>query len=111
MERKKLRLEGYDYSGVGYYFITICTQHRIPLFWAGERAGSKPAQTPIPEAIRQFKTFSARKINQMRGTPGTPIWQRSYYDHIIRDEPDYLRIWTYIDANPAKWKEDEYYVV
>ena len=37
------------------------------------------------------------------------IWQRSYYDHIIRDEDDYLRIWQYIDENPAKWIEDKYY--
>jgi len=73
-------------------------------------AGSKPARTPLPEVVRQFKTFSARGINQMRGTPGQAIWQRSYYDHIIRDEADYLRIWNYIDTNPAKWEEDEYYV-
>lgn len=75
----------------------------------GVGAGSKPARTSLPEAIRQFKTFSARKINQIRGTPGIPVWQRGYYDHIIRSEPDYLRVWQYIDENPAKWAEDEYY--
>jgi len=37
------------------------------------------------------------------------IWQRSYYDHIIRNGEDYLRIWKYIDENPLKWAEDEYY--
>ena len=73
-------------------------------------AGSKPARTPLPEAIRQFKTFSTRKINQMRGTPGKPVWQRGYYDHIIRDEAGYLRDWQYIGTNPAKWEEDEYYI-
>ena len=165
-ERKPLRLKDYDYSGAGYYFITICTQNRIPLFWDVRRAGlepaptnalntfgdiakqtwlelplhtngirvdkfvvmpnhfhgivviengcvgagSKPARTPVTEAIRQFKTFSARKINQMRGTPGKPVWQRGFYDHIIRSEPDYLRVWSYIDTNPAKWAEDEYYI-
>ena len=72
-------------------------------------AGSKPARTPITEIMRQFKTFSARKINEMRGMQGAPIWQRGYYDHVIRDEADYLRIWDYIDTNPAKWEEDEYY--
>ena len=162
-ERKKLRLEGWDYSQVGYYFVTICVQERERLFWDGTRAGlepaptnaygelvaqtwlelpahttgvrvdkfvvmpnhfhgivvlengcvgagSKPARTPLAEVIRQFKTFSARKVNQMRGTPGRSVWQRSYYDHIIRDEGDYLRIWNYIDTNPTKWGEDEYYV-
>ena len=37
------------------------------------------------------------------------LWQRGYYDHIIRCEADYLRIWQYMDENPARWTEDEYY--
>lgn len=40
---------------------------------------------------------------------GQKIWQKGFYDHIIRNEPDYLRIWQYMDENPAKWAEDEYY--
>ena len=37
------------------------------------------------------------------------IFQRSFYDHVIRDEQDYLKIWNYIDTNPHKWQEDKYY--
>ncbi len=40
---------------------------------------------------------------------GRPLWQKGFYDHIIRTEPDYLRLWQYIDLNPLKWEEDEYY--
>jgi putative transposase len=40
---------------------------------------------------------------------GTSIFQESYYDHIIRDEADYLIKWNYIDTNPARWSDDEYY--
>jgi hypothetical protein len=40
---------------------------------------------------------------------GSPIWQKSYNDRIIRDEAEYQRIWQYIDENPLKWSEDEYY--
>lgn len=40
---------------------------------------------------------------------GYSIWQKGYHDHIIRGEADYLRIWNYIDTNPAKWREDCYY--
>lgn len=40
---------------------------------------------------------------------GKTAWQRGYHDHIIRSEADYLRIWDYIDTNPAKWREDCYY--
>ena len=37
------------------------------------------------------------------------LWQDGFHDHIIRSEADYLRIWDYIDTNPAKWREDCYY--
>ncbi|MDR1960815.1 MAG: hypothetical protein LBQ16_00865 [Gracilibacteraceae bacterium] len=40
---------------------------------------------------------------------GFSVWQRSYHDHIIRDENDYIRIAEYIENNPAQWEEDEYY--
>ncbi len=41
---------------------------------------------------------------------GYSIFQTSFHDHIIRDENDYLTRWQYIDDNPAKRAEDEYYV-
>ena len=40
---------------------------------------------------------------------GRQIWQRSFHDHIIRDEKDYLKIWQYIDENPKKWEQDCFY--
>lgn len=40
---------------------------------------------------------------------GEKVWQRYYYDHVIRNEADYLRIRQYISDNPAKWAEDQYY--
>lgn len=40
---------------------------------------------------------------------GKPIWQRSFYDHIIRNEQDYNEIWQYIENNPQKWSEDRFY--
>ena len=44
-----------------------------------------------------------------RSTLMGELWQRGYYDHIIRCESDYLRIWQYMDENPVRWTEDEYY--
>lgn len=78
------------------------------------RAGSEPApttditqkQTPLSEIVRQLKTFSARRINLARNTPGEPVWQRNYYEHIIRDEKSYNAISEYILDNPAKWELD-----
>ncbi len=40
---------------------------------------------------------------------GAAIWQHSFHDHIIRNEPDYRRIWRYIDSNPVTWTNDCYY--
>lgn len=54
-----------------------------------------------------FKSYSARGINKLRGVRGVAVWQDDFYDHIIRDEPDLLRIQQYIADNPAKWAEDE----
>jgi REP element-mobilizing transposase RayT len=78
-------------------------------------AGSEPAPTMamvtirrhgLPEIVRQFKTFSARRINALRGTPGIPVWQRNYYEHIIRDEESLKRIREYIANNPMQWALD-----
>ena len=40
---------------------------------------------------------------------GTSIWQKGFYDHIIRDENDFLVKWHYIDTNPLRWESDEFY--
>ena len=69
----------------------------------GQRAGLEPAPTPLTEVVRQFKTFSARKINRMRGTPGSPLWQRNYYEHGIRSEEDWRDCVNYILNNPTAW--------
>ena len=44
-----------------------------------------------------------------RGLEAGRLWQRGYYDHIVRSENDFLRIWTYIDNNPLRWELDCYY--
>ena len=40
---------------------------------------------------------------------GYPVWQKGFYEHVVRNDRDFLDIWTYIDTNPAKWAEDCYY--
>ena len=41
--------------------------------------------------------------------PNVQVWQRSFYDHIIRSYNGYLKIWQYIEDNPAKWELDCFY--
>jgi putative transposase len=77
-----------------------------------DRAGLEPAPTEIKrtslsEIVRQFKTFSAKRINEIRGTPGNPVWQRNYYDHIIGTEKEYENTARYIYDNPMNWENDE----
>jgi REP element-mobilizing transposase RayT len=57
--------------------------------------------------IGAFKTVSTKQINLLRYTEGIPIWQRNYYEHIIREQNDLERIWNYIESNPAMWADDD----
>ena len=73
-------------------------------------AGFKPAPTKrhgLPEIVRALKTFSSRKINKTRDRPGCPVWQRNYYEHIIRNENELNHIRQYITNNPFQWDDDE----
>ena len=190
-QRRSIRLQGYDYTRQGAYFVTICTRNRACLLgdivegrmrlseagrlaqavwedlpyhyphvqidvWVimpnhmhgivilteaqatdddmrvgtdpkinvgtktdtGTKtdvgAGLKPAPTApaaptrhgLSEIVRAFKTFSARRINALHNTVGTPFWQRNYYEHVIRNESAMDRIRQYIADNPARWPED-----
>ncbi|MCG2753419.1 MAG: hypothetical protein L6301_16415 [Desulfobacteraceae bacterium] len=55
------------------------------------------------EYIRGVKTENWPQFSQK-------LWQRNYYEHIIRDEKSYLEISEYIQTNPAKWQDDKYFV-
>ena len=151
--RKQNRLKDFDYSLIGDYSITICTNKRKKLFWIEdyeryqscvenysqllsplgkvvcsiiERTAEKynnrvivekyvvmpdhihmivsiyndkketDSKLTIPRIINQFK----RSVTIQSDIKG--IWQRSYYDHIIRNEKDYDDEWNYIDANPRR---------
>ena len=51
--------------------------------------------------IGQMKRYASK-------TAGISLWQKSFYDHIIRNYSDYLEKWNYIDSNPTKWSDDQY---
>ncbi|OIP68571.1 MAG: transposase [Oscillatoriales cyanobacterium CG2_30_40_61] len=61
----------------------------------------------LSEIVRGFKTFSARRINQIRSVSGIPVWQRGYYEHIIRNETAFSKIQEYIINNPYNWETEE----
>ena len=68
----------------------------------------KPLPGSLSTIIRSFKSAVTRQINQSRNTPGTRLWQRNFYEHVIRNEKDLLRIREYIISNPENWDKDEY---
>ena len=153
--RRSIRLKGYDYSGCGYYFITICTHDRQCLFgniengvmilnnagrmidcWWNELKNkyadikideyvimpnhchgiinivSPVSAAPIHKMVQWFKTMTTneyiRNVKQNRWKPfnGT-LWQRNYYEHIIRNETALQHIREYIVNNSYQWPQDE----
>ena len=78
------------------------------------RADMESAPT-ISEVIQSFKRYSTIRYVNLVKQGLVPvfedkIWQRSYHDHIIRDEKGFLKIWNYIEGNASKWEEDCFYV-
>jgi putative transposase len=78
------------------------TVHRAPTL----EQFAKPTSGSLPTIVRYFKSAVTRRINDLRGTPYTPVWQRNYYEHVIRDEDDLNEIRKYIANNPLKWDLD-----
>jgi len=70
---------------------------------------SKPVAGSIPTIVRAYKSAVTSRINQLRGTSGAPVWQRNYWEHIIRNEEELSRIREYIRYNPMKWETDDEY--
>ena len=159
-------MPGYDYTGEGSYFVTLCTHNRECVFgtiingemvlnelgsivqrdwlrtaqirpnielgafvvmpnhvhviftikyrdlmraWNDHPALQIPASKPnsISSVIRGFKSTATRRVNQSRQSPGEPVWQRNYYEHIIRDDNEMQSKTDYIEGNPSRWTEDE----
>ena len=89
--------EKYNDATVDKYVIMPNHIHLI-IFLHGTMWASSPTQT-IGSIIRSFKTMVTKET-------GTAVWQRSFHDHIIRNEKDYAKIWEYIDNNPGIWETD-----
>jgi REP element-mobilizing transposase RayT len=60
----------------------------------------------LSKIVGRFKMNAAKQINEFRHTPGLSVWQRGFYDHIIRDEQSLNRIREYIITNPDRWEYD-----
>lgn len=57
--------------------------------------------------IAGFKSATTKRINLMRNAAGTPVWQRNYYEHIVRSEESLQHLQRYIQNNPLSWQQDQ----
>ena len=64
--------------------------------------GRQVVAPTISTVIMQLKRVSSK-------TAGMSLWQKGFYDHIIKNEKDFENVCVYIEENPAKWENDEYY--
>ena len=72
--------------------------------YAGNASPLRPGS--IGAIVGNFKSITTRRINKMRRTPGAKVWQRNYYERIIRNERELNAIRQYILDNPKNWLED-----
>ena len=75
-----------------------------------DRASSVPTIPTLGRIIQVFKSISSIGINRFRNVSGIPVWERNYYEHIIRNEKELCEIRKYIEFNPVNWVNDEYNV-
>ncbi len=76
---------------------------------ASQRLTPTIQSNSLGSIIGQFKSVCTKRINKIDVMNTKPIWQRNYYEHIIRNDDDLYRIRKYIELNPLKWQLDEYY--
>jgi len=67
--------------------------------------GTQPGS--ISAIVQNFESVSTRRINAIRRAPGTHVWLRDYYEHVVRNEQELTAIREYILGNPARWDDDE----
>ena len=83
--------------------------NHIHLLLSVENDGTGNPSPTVGTVVAWYKYSITKQANQQFGTSGSKVFQRSYHDHIIRNQKDYDEIWEYIKNNPRKWALDRYY--
>ena len=117
-ETGMLVVDTWEWLATQYAYVTLDEYVVMPNHLHGiividtRRGGSRTAPTmpskrkPLGRLVGAFKTVMTKQFNRAHGTKGRPIWQRNYYEHIIRDGNELARIRKYILDNPAQWAFD-----
>ncbi len=103
--RKEIELDEFVVMPNHLHGIVFITESNV-----GATGRSPLPKGPKPKSIGAFiagfKSAATKSINKIRATPGMPVWQRNYFEHIIRNEESLNRIREYILANPLTWRLD-----
>jgi REP element-mobilizing transposase RayT len=97
----------------GIAFITddapVAAVHELPLRVdeTPEEYRLRRRRMLLPKVVGYFKMNTAKAINRILNSSGVPVWQRNYYEHIIRNEDELERIRNYIYYNPQQWEQDD----
>ena len=101
---REIRLLDTVYPAVRVDHFVVMPNHVHLLLSIESAEDGRPQAAPtVSRVVQQFKGAVTKKL-------GASVWQKSFHDHVIRDQADYLVRWRYIDENPARWAEDEYHV-
>lgn len=91
-----------NYDGVAIEKYCIMPNH-IHLIIALGNAHGGLGNPPLRDVIGRLKSFTTKRFREIQQSPHVILWQRDYYEHIIRNDEDYAEKWHYIDENPIKW--------
>ncbi len=80
--------------------------HGVVVIQAAPTSAAHLQAGSLGAIIGNFKSVSTRRVNRVRQTPAAPVWQRNYYERIVRNDDELQRIRTYIAANPMRWSLD-----
>ena len=100
----EIKNTGLHYNNVSADKYVVMPNH-IHMILKLDETGKNP---DINQVIAQYKSGVSRRIHQE--SYDIQVWQRSFHDHIIRNQKSYERIWNYIDGNPLCWEKDCFFV-
>ena len=95
-----------QYSYVKLDDYVVMPNHLHGVIVISNETPSATERKSLGRVIGAFKTVSAKQINSMRSISGQPIWQRNYYERIIRNDDELNRVREYVMNNPMQWHLD-----
>ena len=93
------------FPGITIDKYVIMPNHIHAIIYIDQEASSK--KVALPDVLCAFKSLTTRACKRVSSIES--VFQKSFHDHVIRNDADYQRIWGYIDTNPSRWKDDCYY--